>query len=607
MAKQKRAGIAKRAGKHSAASRARPKAQSKSDWLRLLRQVGRRPRKAQAPFQQSNTSTGDPGKDADQQRLLQTKTLGWLKREIPLADLMVVWLSDRLDEHSHGLYCALIESKRVRKSLKSTSWDLSHGDGLPGTVVRYEGRKKRAEYLRYGDDDGVQPLVIDRDFFGIHEDSLEISEEFRHFHRLYHDRKSDRYLKMDKAGNEEVVAVVRRDQVSIRLKEILQFAAIKEMHLVIQFDYREHSIFSLRDLGLRVGGGEYSADPMVWGLHYGDFGGFANLASFSRLLGKRMIAPLPKVKSEFWGFAEEKPKQHVDFVIGLDKGGDQVAHTSNPDKLANYFGANPKAPHYLTPVHFSKEVLDKYYGLPSRFSVEDSYLRCGALWGLQMDNHHPDRVVAWLGDLGRDLPFEEQLHWRAHNVAPRGGVSETYLRRQLLAQFTESNRPEDLFRRRYRELAEACETELGWQLLLPLGPGDEHHFQCMRIPAKDEQKEFDELVLALAKILIDSLNEAKLDELIDDDVRKGLKGGITRLEIALGAAPDGKAVIAFLRKLQTLRSSSAAHRKGRNFKSIATEFDIDRHGLRDVFGSILDRAIGSLVCLRQAVLAGTFK
>jgi hypothetical protein len=64
-----------------------------------------------------------------------------------------------------------------------------------------------------------------------------------------------------------------------------------------------------------------------------------------------------------------------------DVTGKPVRHTCDPDKLANYFGKNPEAPHYLTPVFFRAEVLEKYYADPGKYSVEDGSLRCGRLWG----------------------------------------------------------------------------------------------------------------------------------------------------------------------------------------------------------------------------------
>lgn len=534
--------------------------------------------------------------DVDRDRLSQAKTLERLRCDLKLTEMVTVYLSDSKDSQNHGIYCALIPFAQMERVLSRPSWDFSHGQGMPGAVVYHEGGEKRVEYLRYGDDDGIEPLVIDRDFHGMRDDYKEICEEFRLFHRLYHDRKQDQYVKIDGDGNEHLVAVVEPNRVQIRLKELRQFLAIKKMYLSIQFDCREHSEYSLEELGFKECGDEQREGLICWGHHYGDFGGIGSYRAFSRLLGKRLVAPLPKSKSGFLGFGEKPQKKHIEFIIGVDENGDDITYTSNPDALANNFGANPNAPNYLTPAHFRKQVLDKYYQQPSKYSVEDSLLRCGYLWSMCLDNHHDDKVCAWLGDLGRDLPYEEQLHWRAHNIPPKGGVSETYFNRQLLAQFTDSDRPEHLFKQSYHDLKKACEECLGWQLLLPLGADDEHHFQCVRIPATDEQRDFDELVLGLTKILIDSLNEKHLNKLIPSERQTDLRGSIARLETALifcsveGAADH----VSFLRKLQNLRSSSVAHRKGSNYRRIADDFGVASQSLRAVFAGILRQALALL-------------
>jgi hypothetical protein len=222
---------------------------------------------------------------------------------------------------------------------------------------------------------------------------------------------------------------------------------------------------------------------------------------------------------------------------------------------------------------------------------------------MTLDNHHDDQVCVWLGDLGRDLPYEEQLHWRSHNIAPSGGMSETFLRRQIDAEFADSDRPEHVFQMRYRDLATACEEILGWRLLLPLAHEDKHHFQCVRIPATDEQRDFDDLVLGLTKILIDSLNEKALNDLVPAATKEGLKGSISRLEAALTArgVGDCEEQIKFLRRLQDLRSSGSAHRKGSNYRKIAVDFGVDSQNLRSVFGGILRKALELLDFLTTVV------
>ena len=97
----------------------------------------------------------------------------------------------------------IVPSAKIEDSLAAIEWDLNTGRGVPGSVEYYETSNRRVEYLRFGNDSGIEPLVIEREFHGIRPDYEEISEEFRLFHELYHDRKEDRYYKIDDAGNEE--------------------------------------------------------------------------------------------------------------------------------------------------------------------------------------------------------------------------------------------------------------------------------------------------------------------------------------------------------------------------------------------------------------------
>jgi hypothetical protein len=113
------------------------------------------------------------------------------------------------------------------------------------------------------------------------------------------------------------------------------------------------------------------------------------------------------VECGIWPY-EEKAKPHVEFIIGIDRDGKEVSHSCHPEKLANYFGKNPDAPHFLTPVVFRREVLKKYFDHPERYEISDGYLRCAGLWGLRMDNHSEDRVTVFLGDLGETFTRRSQ-------------------------------------------------------------------------------------------------------------------------------------------------------------------------------------------------------
>ena len=209
--------------------------------------------------------------DSDRKRLSQAEMLEWLQRDLQMTDMITVSFSDIDEFYNYGISCALIPLDGIDQVLSDLNCDLRWGAGMPCAVVHYEGGEKQAQYLRYGIDNGIEPLVINRAFYKMRDDYREISEEFRHFHNLYHDKKTDKYIKIDDEGNEYTVAVVELDRVKIRLKEIRQFLAIKEMYLSIQFDFREYSEYSLEELGLKEGGGDQRDDLMCWGHNYGDF------------------------------------------------------------------------------------------------------------------------------------------------------------------------------------------------------------------------------------------------------------------------------------------------------------------------------------------------
>ena len=544
--------------------------------------------------------------NTDKKRLSQAHTLTEMRRELKLNEMVTVYQEyEDNEEHSkHYIYCALIPSDKIQDALADSTWDLEFSRGMPSGITYHKRGELQHKYLRYGVENGVEPLIIERNFNKIRDDYREISEEFRLFHELYHDRKTDQYLKIDDAGNEEIVAITTPDHIQIRLKEIRQFLAVKEMYLAIQFIFSETSLHSLEELELQAGDENKRDGLMCWLHRYGNYDGIDNCQTFSYLVGKRLVEPLPKAKSGFWPFAEEKEEKFVEFIIDVDENGDEIIYTSNPDELKtpadpeNIRGVDKDVPSYLTPIHFSKKVLDKYYREPRKYSVEDSILRCGSLWCVFIDNDHKDKVCMWLGDLGRDLPYSEQQYWRQHNIPPTGGISKTYFDRQLRAQFTNSDMPEHIFEQSYRNLQKVSQENLGEQWLLPLNTADTYYLQGMRIPATDEQHDFDEVVLSLTKVLIDSLNEAYLKKMIPNEKREEFKDkrGIALLEavLHLNGIEGANGHVDFLRKLQSLRSSGSAHRKGSKYKKIAKHFDIENQNLRDVFTNILNSATNAL-------------
>lgn len=117
------------------------------------------------------------------------------------------------------LFCGLVPNDYVAAALDNMGWDLMVGDGKPGCTVSYVDGKEMVTYDRLSKAH-VEPLVIIRDFASLRPSYAEIAEEFRLFHNIFHDRRSDTYLKFNESGDEEEVVRVKDREVQIRLREI---------------------------------------------------------------------------------------------------------------------------------------------------------------------------------------------------------------------------------------------------------------------------------------------------------------------------------------------------------------------------------------------------
>jgi hypothetical protein len=521
----------------------------------------------------------------------------WIEKIIPSIG-KTPWIrvyESRITEiENYGIFSALIPNDLVQQTLREPEWDLSTGDGHPGCWTSYgEGEMEHVSYHRHGDDSGIEPFVINRIFHGARPDYNEIIEEFRLFHSLYHDTEKCQLFSFDEAGDETLIARVEPDLVEIRAKELRQFLAIRAMHLAIFFDVKRFSPLNIHKLPEGSVPIEFNRDLIRYTL-YADS---ADLAphnghnSWSRLLGKKLIAGFSREQSGVWPYTKKK-KECVDFIIGVDENSEEVLHSS---------GANQ--PYYLAPVFFRREVLTKYYASPERYSVEDGYLRCQGLWGVQIDNNHHEYVIVFLGDLGRDLPYKEQLYWRSYNVAPQGHISQVNFRRSFLAEFADPEQIDLIFKSDYSVFNVDWESNFGWPLFLPLAEGDRHLYVALHVPLTEEQSEFDTQVLALTKILIDSLNEQGIEG-ASPPYDRDLKGSISKVEWFLKNSNfEFEKYVQFLRNLQSLRSAGVGHRKGSNYEKIAASLGLKAKTRQLVFQKLLEQAVEFLTVLRQHFLA----
>lgn len=480
------------------------------------------------------------------------------------------------------LYCALAELDHLDDVLADDDWDLLVGDGGPG----FEGSAQSYHYIRT-QDRPVEPFVHVRHFRDPYGQYAELSEEFRLFHDLCDDRKG-RLVRFDDNGDEIEVAIVRPEIVKVKLSYLKEYLSARDMCIVVYFEYDRHSPSAPNELGFT---GDERWQSVNDGLRYTYFvrswdgiSLYKGAKSLARLRGKKIIRGHPVATRAPW---DRDRKTYESFIIGTDEDGNDVTFTCDKSKLANGYGRNPAAPPDLMPVFFRKEVLTKYYSDAQRYKVADSHIWCSGAWSLRVDNNHTEFVVVYLGDLG-ELPSREQLYWKSFNIPPEGSISQTYYDRTVLGKWVEPQEPSLLFKARYQRFRSDWLEKVGWDLFKPLSPADAYTFETLHVPSDGNQGEFDTQTLALAKVLIERINEAEIAKHIV--LEEGDKG-IAKLEKYLVAAGfhGAGSRLELLRNLQGLRSGPA-HVKGDSYLRAARHFQVDEKGYSSAFAGILGYA-----------------
>ncbi len=262
--------------------------------------------------------------------------------------------------------------------MTNDGWDLLIGDARPGFSQSYADGQTITTYHRCSDLGGVRPLVRSRSFHGAFPRYFEIDEEFRLYHDLAEDKNRNVLLTFDPSGREVVVVKVADREVSARLEYLRRFQAGTGLHLGLYVDSVRFSTLTLADVPAehRQHGEVLTNKRWLRSINKCDF--VPGYSTFSRLLCKAVLSPPPREQAGIWPF--DSDTRDVAFIIGVDEEGRPLEHSSLPDGLANYFGANPEAPHYLAPVFFRREVLSKYFAEPDRYVVEDGQLTCLSLW-----------------------------------------------------------------------------------------------------------------------------------------------------------------------------------------------------------------------------------
>jgi len=473
---------------------------------------------------------------------------------------------DKTVDGSQYSCLAPIENQDVY--MESYGWDLSYGDGCPslascGGELSYE--EHSSEFLQ---------LVHVRDFIGRNEKCNEILQELVLYLKLYNDIKNSKYVFDDDNGKEIEVIRYSEQEITIRSSFLKAFMSAKQMHLLLFFESTFHfnENFDKEEIIKKdhIRYDKFSDDSYVKGYQ-----------NFTRVVGKKLFNCQELTEQNASPVSLEE--EYEDFIIEGDEH-DSVSHSCEPSLLGNYFGGNPDAPHYLTQVFFSKDVLQKYYNASTEYEVSDSTIYKIGYWHLRIDNNSKDHVCVFLGDLGKDLPHSEQKYWKCFNIgAEDKTMSKTYFERSMLGQWSNPQSPDLIFKGEFTRFQSNWFEKFGWYLFLPLNDTDDHCFNTLHCLTKNEQSEFDSQVLSLVKITIDSINVKGIKTVMPSDEN----GSIKLFSAFINSKGVDFDAASFLGGLQGVRSTGVAHRRGSKYEKTINRLKIDDSDLITAFDKIL--------------------
>lgn len=492
----------------------------------------------------------------------------------------------RHHEEDFAIFAALAPRSLKHSILSQAEWEINAYCGQPGFI---EDQGGRYTYARFGRRDGLIPLVIRQDHSGVLPTMLpQILDEFLLFHNLWVEPSGIGHKKLMLDGSDEVACEVTPQSVRIRSKYLLQFQAARQLYLVRYLDSIIHTQNQWSATSLATLDHTYSSSDHIVrrDVRTGLLG--VNDVS-SRLLGKHIVKPPSQTECGVWPW-EQDPEAHLEhqrFVVGETEMGEHIEHTCDPDTLRENMGfSDVLSLGQFTPVCFRKEVMDLYYADTQKYQVSDGSVSCGGCWSLHLDNNHPDYITVFLYRLGEDLPKQEQLHWRYHNIVqPEQHLSETAYRRSILGEWAEPDSPEWRFKHSYERFREKSRDRLGWDLLLDAEEGGTSLMDRVRVPLQSSEREFGEQGQLLHKILVEALNVQQLKQEVEPDINGSLN--LLRAWQSRASYPYTDRDIEILETIRTIRNKTS-HIHGTSYEKALRKHSIpdDR---RDAIAGLLFR------------------
>lgn len=406
---------------------------------------------------------------------------------------------------------------------------------------------------------------------------FEVNQEYTHLSGIHWRPERSAYCRFDHNGDlaDTVSVSVRQNKrievslVTFTWPELEEYLGIAGYALVRMFD------FTL--------------------LRYGDFGGWSDGpeevvrvsneflyrqkvqsgAAFTR--GVQIIRPRDartiseNVSGRWFGSSGH---EYASFIAQDWRNNKITEISTDPAATTNYFEAGGNdLPYELSPAFFRPEVLSKYKTDREKYTVRERDIDCRTSWTLRgYDVNDAGQVFAYICYL-RNLPFNEQLHWKSFNVPPKAGISERAYINDFKGEYVTFRHPRA---ETLSIIARWRDSEVEWWTLR-----DEDLLHRANPPISSSKDEWAEAIMDLSKLIVEGFVtkflRAALDKVSEPYTREEKSIALLEKLVARKNLYGGPVTLEGLRSVQYIRSKVKGHSAGSEGKAIVQDV-LAKHG-----------------------------
>ena len=298
---------------------------------------------------------------------------------------------------------------------------------------------------------------------------------------------------------------------------------------------------------------------------------------------------------------QRKNREYASFLIHDIRNNEITEVSTRPGDTTNYFQTDDNSlPFEMSPAFFRPEVLLKYKTDRDKYRIEEDHrtISCRGTWRLKTyDVNEAGQVHTYIVYL-RDLPYQEQLHWKSFNEEPKAKISRRAFENDFEGIPSDEIKP---LERILMTLTRWNRRNFDWWRLK-----DESLLHKVNTPVSNSRDEWALAFQDLTKLLIEGFSVKDIRSLLDQenityDKREGSLSLVEKLISGPDRSNEERIRILGLREAQLIRTKAQSHQGGSEGDQLARDALREFGSYRNHFNKVCDEIAQELDMIEACV------